>query len=102
VRKEEREQGETEGMERLKKKGVKKGERGRGVMGPDKGQQSLLPSLPAIIQGSNEWLPRLAQGETFLPVHVEMELYLCVASLMMRSMHPGFLARILGALNWMH
>jgi hypothetical protein len=34
--------------------------------------------LPAIIQGSNEWLPILVHGETFLPVEIiGLELNLC-------------------------
>jgi len=34
--------------------------------------------LPAIIHNLNEWLPRHAQGDTFLPIHVvRMELCLC-------------------------
>jgi hypothetical protein len=41
-------------------------------MGPEKDEKSLGPreGLTATIQGSNEWLPKPAQGETFFPVHV--------------------------------
>jgi hypothetical protein len=42
-----------------------------GVVGPGKDEQSLVPRqvFPAIIQGSNEWLSRFAQRESFFPVH---------------------------------
>jgi undecaprenyl pyrophosphate phosphatase UppP len=46
-------------------------------MGPQKDQKSLVlrEVLLAIIQGLNEWIPRPAQGEIFLPLHVvRMEL----------------------------
>jgi len=56
--------------------------------------------VSVIIWDSVEWLPRLAQGETFLPVHV-VRMELNFFHFHMYSMHPGSVARILVSLNWM-
>jgi hypothetical protein len=64
----------VERRKRTKRDRREKGRREHGVVGPDKDKYSLVPrkGLPVIFHSSNEWLPELAPGESFLPVHVVM------------------------------
>jgi hypothetical protein len=64
------------------------------VVDPDKDQYSLVPreDLPEIIRGSDEWLIRLAHGETFFVLMSEWSPN-SIASLMTAIHVPGLLGQ---------
>jgi hypothetical protein len=72
-----------------------------GVVDSEKDQWSLVPGvvLPPVIHDSSEWLPRLGEGKPPFLFMLSGWSSISTTSLMIHSICPGFLGRILVSLK---